>query len=137
MTKQQLNNKILNLLPVSDMQKLLPLMEKVQLEKDQYVYQPDDLINYIYFPIDAVITEYQILHSGKTIELSLIGWEGIVGGRSVFNSEVSHNWFQVLIPVVLCELTQQISNGNSKNQENLQIYYFLILIYTYFIFRGK
>lgn len=95
---QQIKNELLSSLPVSDLQNLYSLMELVQLDKDEYIYQPDNFIHYLYFPETAVISEYQILQNGKTIELSMVGREGIVGASSVLNSNCSRNWSQVLIP---------------------------------------
>ncbi len=95
---KQPKNELLNSLPTSDLQNLLPLLELVRLDKSEYIYQPDDLIHSLYFPETAIVSEYQILENGKTIELSMIGREGIVGASSVFNSNYSRNWSQVLIP---------------------------------------
>lgn len=95
---EQPKNELLNSLPASDLQNLFPLLELVRLDKNEYIYQPDDLIHSLYFPETAIVSEYQILENGKTIELSMIGREGIVGASSVFNSNYSRNWSQVLIP---------------------------------------
>lgn len=120
MFKEQIKNKLLNVLPNTDLQSLLSSMKMVQLEKNQYIYSPKDYVNYIYFPIDAVISEYQILENGKTIELSLIGWEGMIGEGAVFNSDLSPNWLQVLIPGNALQIDSKIFRREFDNSKNIK-----------------
>ncbi len=98
MFKEQVKNELLNGLKLSDLESLYSLMELVNMVKNEYIYQPDNFIHSLYFPETAVISEYQILENGKTIEISMIGREGIIGASSIFNSNFSRNWSQVLIP---------------------------------------
>ncbi|MEZ5426878.1 MAG: Crp/Fnr family transcriptional regulator [Pyrinomonadaceae bacterium] len=96
--KEQVSNELLNNLPSGDAQNLFSAMDLVYLGSREYIYQPDDFIRYLYFPETAVISEYQILEDGKTVEVAMTGPEGIVGISSLFNSSPSPNWSQVIIP---------------------------------------
>lgn len=120
MFKEQIKNKLLNVLPNTDLQSLLSSMKMVQLEKNQYIYKPSDLVNYIYFPIDAVVSEYQILEDGKTIELSLVGWEGMIGGGAVFNSDFFPHWLQVLIPGNALRIDSKIFKQKFDSSKNIK-----------------
>ena len=95
--KDQSNNKFLNDLPESVRQNLFSVIETVYLESGEYVYQPDDKLGYLYFPESAVISEFQILEDGKTIEVAITGPEGVTGMTSVFSSQPVINWSQTLI----------------------------------------
>lgn len=77
--------------------RLMPHLERVMLASDKYIYQPDDNINFIYFPETAVISEFQILEDGRTVEIAMIGREGIAGHSAVFCSQPAMNWMQVSV----------------------------------------
>lgn len=94
----KLRNRFLTGLPFEDLRELLTLMDHVYLEKNRYIYKPDDEIQYLYFPETAVVSEFQLLEDGKAVEVSMTGREGFVGVSTVFNEHHSENWSQVLIP---------------------------------------
>ena len=77
--------------------RLRQFIKRVPLTKDQYVYQQDDEIKNIYFPESAVISEFQILEDGRTIEVGIIGNEGAVGIASAFNACRAANCTQVCV----------------------------------------
>jgi CRP-like cAMP-binding protein len=77
--------------------RLRQFIKRVTLSKDQYIYQQDDEIKNIYFPETAVVSEFQILEDGRTIEVGIIGNEGAVGIASAFNSCRAANCTQVCI----------------------------------------
>ena len=90
-------NTLLQNLGAEHVVRLRPFLKRVNLTKDQYLYQQDDKIDNIYFPETAVVSEFQILEDGRTIEVGLIGSEGAVGIASAFNSCRAANCTQVCI----------------------------------------
>src|SRR5688572_10316733 len=69
-------NEILRELP-PDMYRLLePMFRQVQLKKEQFIYQEDDRLDYIYFPVTAVISEFKMLEDGRMVEIAVTGKEG-------------------------------------------------------------
>src|SRR5688572_10380603 len=72
-------NTLLQNLGAEHLIRLRPFLKRVNLTKDQYLYQQDDKIDNIYFPETAVVSEFQILEDGRTIEVGIIGSEGGVG----------------------------------------------------------
>lgn len=52
----QQGNLLLEQLPLDDVQRLLPFMQLVSLEKDQLVCEQDSPVAYFYFPLTAVVT---------------------------------------------------------------------------------
>jgi CRP-like cAMP-binding protein len=52
---------------------LLPHLKLVSLERNQVLYEQGDTIDYVYFPIDSVISNLAIMEDGTTIE-DLNGW---------------------------------------------------------------
>lgn len=51
----------------------------MNLTKEEFLYQAEDQIEYIYFPVTAVVSEFKILDDGRMIEISVTGKEGAVG----------------------------------------------------------
>lgn len=91
------SNLLFNKLSPDRMKRLAQFVKRVSLGKDQYLYQQDDEINYIYFPETAVVSEFQILEDGRTIEVAVIGNEGAAGIPSAFNPCSAANCTQVCV----------------------------------------
>lgn len=81
-------NQILASLPKTLLDEIKPNLRRAFLRKDSYVYQQDDLLNTIYFPETAVLSELHILDDGRMVEVSMTGSEGALGIGALF--AVSH-----------------------------------------------
>lgn len=92
------HNRILFKLPESELLKFNSELELVKLSRDRNIYKPDDDFHFIYFPESAVISECQMLEDGKTLEIAMIGKEGLLGISAIFNGNATQNWIQVTIP---------------------------------------
>ena len=77
--------------------KLMPYFESVTLTGKEYVYQPGDRVDFVYFPESAVMSEFQILEDGRTVEIAMTGREGAIGMLAAFSSQAATNWTQALI----------------------------------------
>lgn len=77
--------------------KIRPLLKLTMLAKDEFLYQQDDRVDYIYFPETAVISEFQMLADGRTIEVAVTGGEGAVGISSVWSTSLAVNCAQVCV----------------------------------------
>ena len=52
----------------AEMSKLLkPSTKPVMLKKEQFLYQEEDRLEYLYFPETAVISEFKILDDGRMV----------------------------------------------------------------------
>ena len=72
-------NKILGALPQSEFKRLLEDLERVRFEKDEVVYVSGDTIRYSYFPIDGLLSLVSTTETGASMELAMVGNEGMVG----------------------------------------------------------
>lgn len=54
-------------------------LERVELKAGEIVYQADQRIEYVYFPESAVVAMIDTLEDGGTVEVGVIGHEGMVG----------------------------------------------------------
>ena len=98
LTIQTSTNALLQCIDPEHLLRLRQFIKRVSLVKDQYLYQQDDAIELIYFPETAVVSEFQILEDGRTIEVGIIGSEGAVGIAASFNACPAVNCMQVCVP---------------------------------------
>lgn len=94
---QAWNNRLLQGIGTEHVIRLRPFLKRVNLEKDQYLYQQDDRIDNIFFPETAVVSEFQILEDGRMIEVGMIGAEGSVGIASAFSVCRAANCMQACV----------------------------------------
>jgi CRP-like cAMP-binding protein len=74
-----IRNGILAALLAVDYEQLLPKLERVTLARGEIVHRADEEIEEVYFPEQAVIAMVDRMDNGRTIEVGMIGHEGIVG----------------------------------------------------------
>lgn len=72
-------NGILAALLATEYRRLLPKLEHVTLKRGEIVYRGDQEIEHVYFPEEAVLAMLDTMDDGRTIEVGIIGREGIVG----------------------------------------------------------
>jgi CRP-like cAMP-binding protein len=71
---------------------LLPELRIVSLSVNQVLYEQGDKIEFVYFPLDSVISGLAIMEDGTTIETAMVGREGLVGISTVLGSGHSRQW---------------------------------------------
>src|SRR2546423_15520157 len=71
-------NRILALLPMSSHQ-WLETLEPVALPAGTVLYEPDEAIEHVYFLTNALVSIISMNSEGSTVEIGLIGSEGMVG----------------------------------------------------------
>ena len=72
-------NSILAALLASEYRRLAPKLEHVTLRTGEIVYRADQDIEAVYFPEDAVVAMVDTADDGRTVEVGIVGGEGIVG----------------------------------------------------------
>jgi len=72
-------NRLLAALLATEYRRLLPRLEHVTLKRGAIVYRADQEIEHVYFPEEAVVAMVDAMGNGRTIEVGVIGREGIVG----------------------------------------------------------
>ncbi|WLT37221.1 hypothetical protein NON20_14760 [Synechocystis sp. B12] len=72
-------NQLLGLLPVEAYKRLAPHLKKVVYKTGTVLYEPNEVMEFAYFPNTAMISVVSIMEDGSTTEIGLIGNEGMVG----------------------------------------------------------
>lgn len=76
-------NELIDGLPDSDFEILLPKLQLVSLLAGQLLYESGDRIDQAYFPVTALVAFAKELSDGLSIDMALIGSEGMVGLRGL------------------------------------------------------
>jgi CRP-like cAMP-binding protein len=74
-----IGNRILAALPREQFARLIPHLTTVRLERDEVVYITGDQIRHVYFPISGLMSLLSTTETGSTVEVAMVGNEGIVG----------------------------------------------------------
>lgn len=83
-------NSLLAALPRADYESLLPALEPMALFSGQVLYEPGDRIRHVYFPSDAQVSLLTVVvMERKSLEVNLIGREGMIGIPLVLGAETS------------------------------------------------
>jgi len=72
-------NHLLAALPHGDYQRWAPHLESVELRAGQVLYEPGSAAAFVYFPSTAVISLMSMTLDGASVELAVVGAEGMAG----------------------------------------------------------
>ena len=78
-SRQPAGNRLLDLLPVADYDRLRPDLETVRIGVKDVVCEANRPISHVYFPTGGIISLVTSLADGGTVELATVGREGMVG----------------------------------------------------------
>jgi CRP-like cAMP-binding protein len=84
-------NKILAALPDKEYRRLLPRLTPVSLSLGETLYEMEGSIRHVYFPGSSVVSLVTHMEEGTSVEVGLIGSEGMVGLSVVMGDDVSQN----------------------------------------------
>lgn len=108
-------NRVLKQLPGALLKKLQPQTRKVTFSGGEYIYRPDEEVDWIYFPETTAISELHILEDGRTIEVSLTGREGVVGLLSLYWPDRAANWVQVCAPGTAVKIKRDVFRKETRS----------------------
>jgi len=97
---------------------LLPHLKVVSLERNQVLYEQSDPIEFVYFPLDSVVSSLVIMEDGATLETLMVGREGLVGVSAVLGSGLSRNWLWVLVSGTAIQLEAKFLDPLFVRNEN-------------------
>ena len=90
-------NTLLSQLPLEQFEHLQRILQPVELEVPQPVYEPNQPFRYAYFPESGMISVVSVMEDGRSIEVGTIGREGIVGGMVLMDVDrVPYRYFTQL-----------------------------------------
>jgi CRP-like cAMP-binding protein len=88
-TAEKTGNLLLAALPDVDFARVAPLLEPVQVEVGDVLCEPGDPIRHIYFPHDCLVSLLGVAEGRMTLEVGLVGREGMLGATVALGHEVA------------------------------------------------
>ncbi len=82
-------NRLLAALPRTEYDRLRPHLEKVSLPLRDILYEANGPIPHVFFPLDGVVSLVIIMDGGFSLEVGIIGNEGMVGTPVFLGSQSS------------------------------------------------
>jgi CRP-like cAMP-binding protein len=79
-----LSNKILTALPGEDFERLVPHLEPVTLSPGQTLFAQGERAHQLFFPENCVVSYHCGMQDGKSVEVGMIGREGVAGLDALF-----------------------------------------------------
>jgi len=72
-------NRLLASLPREELELLSPYLEQVWLSHGQMIILPDEPIEFVYFPLNCLLSLVVVMEDGATVESGSVGREGMAG----------------------------------------------------------
>ncbi|HEY6186465.1 MAG TPA: Crp/Fnr family transcriptional regulator [Pyrinomonadaceae bacterium] len=91
-------NRILAALPKNEYKRLLPHLKPIKLPQGKILYGAGEVVRHAYFPLGGMISLLSITESGKTIEVSMVGCEGMVGVPVILEFNITPYEIMVQLP---------------------------------------
>src|SRR5665647_2594234 len=82
-------NLLLAALPDHDFARLAPMLEPVQVEVGEVLCEPGEPIRHIYFPHDSLVSLLGVAEGRMTLEVGLVGREGVLGATVALGHELA------------------------------------------------
>jgi CRP-like cAMP-binding protein len=86
-----LSNQLLAALPGEELSRWLNLLEPVELQLGQVLYESGGALAYVYFPTTAIVSLLYVTEDGDSAEISVVGNEGVVGVFLFLGGETTPN----------------------------------------------
>jgi len=83
------DNRLLAALPTEEYERIAPYLEPVELGSGQILYHSGQPLDYIYFPLDSMVSLVAQMAGGAEVEVGVTGFEGVVGLPALLGVEKS------------------------------------------------
>ena len=87
--RTRLANRVLASLPAREYKRLQIHLEPIELNFGQVLYEPGKAIRHVYFPIDCLISLLTAVDKRRTLEVGMVGNEGMAGMPFILGMGVS------------------------------------------------
>lgn len=116
-------NRLLAALPREIYDRLLPHFELVSLAPQQILHPISEPIAHVYFPVNSVISLTNLLSDGSTVEVGLVGHNGMVGVPIVLGETLSRQSAIVQVADRAVRLQSEILRQEFERDRSLQAFF--------------
>lgn len=93
-----MQNRLLAALSDDARKRIFPKLKLTEMSLGEVIYESNQFIEYVYFPIDCIISLLYQTVNGSSAEISVVGKEGIAGVAVIMGGESTPNRFVVQSP---------------------------------------
>lgn len=86
---QAVDNSLLSALTRREYERLAPSIERITLTAGAVLHEPGEPIRFVYFPVDCVVSLLATSNGRRTLEVGLVGCDGMVGTSLALGVNVS------------------------------------------------
>lgn len=86
-----MQNRLLAALSEDARKRILPKLKLVEMALGEVIYESDQTIEYVYFPVNCIISLLYVMVNGASAEISVVGKEGMAGVAVVMGGESTPN----------------------------------------------
>lgn len=86
-----ITNRLLVALPPAEYERLFPKLERITLTYGESIYEWGEIIRHVYFPDSGIISLLAAVEDSATLEVGIVGNEGMVGLALFLGVETSNN----------------------------------------------
>ncbi len=102
---KQLTNRLLTLLPSTDINLLAGSLKSVSLPQGTVLNEPGTEIEHVLFPHSGMISLLAVMMDGRAVETATVGSEGVVGGMAGFGLRMTMTRAVVQTPLVASQIS--------------------------------
>ncbi|MEA5508171.1 Crp/Fnr family transcriptional regulator [Crocosphaera sp. UHCC 0190] len=126
-TSHLVNNQLLRNLPKVEYQRIKPHLEFIDIPLGQILYEPNQQMEWVYFPENCVISLVSILSDNSMTEIGLIGNEGMVGLPIILGVKEATHQAIVQWTGTAIKISSKVLKQEFQQQKTL---YNILLLYT-------
>ena len=78
-SRKKIENQLLAALPLKEYQRLEPDLEQVPLDFGTILYEPGEVMPYVYFPNQGIVSLLSTVEERSPLEVGMVSSEGMVG----------------------------------------------------------
>ena len=118
--KRWQENRLLASLAERDRARLLPQLEILTLFAKESVYASGEEINYVYFPLDCILVLISSVDAKATVEVGLIGNEGMAGAQILMGAKHSNSEAMILAEGKALRLPAAVLKKEAKRTSRIR-----------------
>lgn len=114
-------NRLLSAMPQALSEKLAPNLKRVALQRGDRLHDPGETIDYMYFPLDCVLSITITMSDGTTAETGLVGVREVIGINAFMGGkETTQTTYIVQIPGSAMKIDAQILREEFDRNKDLR-----------------
>ncbi|MDT7540862.1 MAG: hypothetical protein QOE33_766 [Acidobacteriota bacterium] len=126
----KVKNRLLSALPRDEFERLLPHMEVVHKSQGKIIYEPGATMDNLYFPNNGMISLLSMNEDGTTIEVAMVGNEGVVGLTYILQLKTTLYGAMIQLPSDLIKIKGEVAAAEFKRGG---VFNSLLLRYTHLL----